>query len=95
MLAPLIQHDFELIGWWWWDALEAFINDDLSPGLVQHPPAFKLLAAETAFRNFDFVQWVEPIDIHFLAMACLIANGIPKVSEVSCSSRIESLDPIV
>ena len=75
--------------------MDAFINDGLAPGLVQHPPAFKLLAAEAALRNVGLVQWVEPMDIHFLAMACLIANGIPKVSEVSCSSRIESLDPIV
>ena len=73
----------------------AFINDGLTPGLVQHPPALKLLTAEGFLRNVGLVQWVEPMDIHFLAMACLIANGIPKVSEVSCSFRIESLYPIV
>ena len=75
--------------------MHAFINDGLAHGLVQHPPTCKLGDAEAALRNVGFVQWVEPMDIHFLAMACLIANGIPKVSEVSCSSRIESLDPIV
>ena len=50
--------------------MEAFINDGLAQGLVQHPPTCKLGNAEAALRNVGFVQWVEPMDIHFLAMAC-------------------------
>ena len=68
--------------------MEAFINDGLAQGLVQHPPACKLGDAEAALRNVGFVQWVEPMDIHFLAMGCLIANDIPKLGEASFHSAV-------
>ena len=61
--------------------MDALINDGLSLGLVQHPPALKLLAAEAALRDVGLVQGVEPMDSHFLAMGCLIANGVSKASE--------------
>ena len=61
--------------------MDALINDGLSLGLVQHPPALKLLAAEAALRDVGLVQGVEPMDSHFLAMGCLIANGVSKASK--------------
>ncbi len=38
--------------------MDALINDGLSLGLVQHPPALKLLAAEAALRDVGLVQGV-------------------------------------
>ena len=58
--------------------MDALINDGLSLGLVEHPPALKLSAAKAALRDFGLVQGVEPMDSYFLAMGCLIANGVSK-----------------
>ena len=58
--------------------MDALINDGLSLGLLKHPPALKLLAAEAALMDVGLVQGVEPMDSYFLAMGCLIANGVSK-----------------
>ena len=61
LLAPLLQHSFELLSRRWRNALEAIIDGGLAPGLAQESPARKLTAAEAALRILGLVQWVEPM----------------------------------